>query len=325
MNSLSRELSNILTSVLSVEHSILQKLLAVRQMEQAEEVYTNRGEHSMVENPELGLRPPSPGLPPPPRPDRTHLAVDHTSIIKPGASCLAGKDSVSKMFNKRPSFQGEAGSMSTLQRTPARMPHTKEGGEPTKGITSTLGQHSVRSSVRYHSQPLKPLDTTVDSVHSGYIEDIILSRNKKTKVIKRYVILLFAITNISLVGLSVLGTLMTINNVDYCNCSPSQPALPGPHSLKQAGFVSPDQDSLKQAGFAAPRSVSPDQRLTLHHQHNGRDFTQGQTGPGVKAGLSDKTGPGEETDQDADYSIHIVIENNKTKTKTVDDGEFWAY
>ena len=203
--------------------------------------------------------------------------------------------------------------MSTLQRTPARMPHTKEGGEPTKGITSTLGQHSVRSSVRYHSQPLKPLDTTVDSVHSGYIEDIILSRNKKTKVIKRYVILLFAITNISLVGLSVLGTLMTINNVDYCNCSPSQPALPGPHSLKQAGF-------------AAPRSVSPDQRLTLHHQHNGRDLTQGQTGPGVKAGLSDKTGPGEETGiHDADYSIHIVIENNKTKTKDVDDGEFWAY
>ena len=287
-------------------------------MEQAEEVYTNRGEHSMVENPELGFRPPSPGLPPPPRPDRTHLTMDHNSIIKPGASCLAGKDSVSKFFNKRPSFQGEAGSTSTLQRTPARTPHNKEGGEPTKGMTS------VRSSVRYPSQP-PPLDTTVDSVHSGYIEDIIVSRNKKTKIIKRYVILLFAITNISLVGLSVLGTLMTINSIDYCNCSPSQPALPGPHSLKQAGFVSPDQDSLKQAGFAAPRSVSPDQRLTLHHQHNGRDLTQGQTGPGVQAGFSDKTGPGEETDQDADYSIHIVIDNNKTKTKTVDDGEFWAY
>ena len=126
--------------------------------------------------------------------------------------------------------------------------------------------------------------------------------------------MLFAITNISLVGLSVMGTLMAINSIDYCNCSPtSQPALPGPHSLKQAGF-------------AAPRSVSPDQRLTQDHQHNGRDFTQGQTGPGEKAGLSDKTGPGDETGpQDADYSIHIVIENNKTKTKTVDDGEFWAY
>ena len=107
---------------------------------------------------------------------------------------------------------------------------------------------------------------------------------------------------------------MTINNVDYCNCSPSQPAIPGPHSLKQAGF-------------AAPRSVSPDQdqRLTQDHQHNGRDFTQGQSGPGVQEGFGDKSGPGEEMDQDADYSIHIVIENNKTKTKTVDDGEFWAY
>ena len=298
-------------------------------MEQVEEMYNNMGEHSQVENPELGIRSPSPGFPPPPtppRPERTHLAVDHNSIIKPGASCLAGKDSVSKFFNKRPSFQGEPGSTSTLQRTPDRVPPTKEGGEPTKGISSTLGQHSVRSSVRYHSPPLKPLDTTLDSVPSGYIEDIILSRNKKTKVIKKYVILLFAITNISLVGLSVLGTLMTINNVDYCNCSPSQPALPGPHSLKQAGFVSPDQDSIKQAGFAAPRSVSPDQRLTQDHQHNGRDFTQGQTGPGDKAGLSDQTGPGDEMGpQDADYSIHIVIENNKTKTKTVDDGEFWAY
>ena len=317
MNSLSRELSNILTSVLSVEHSILEKLLFVRQMEQqVEDMYNNMGDHSQVENPEPGLPPPppSPGLPPPPRPEKTHLAMN--SIIKPGATCLEGKDSVSKFF-KRPSFAGEAGSSSTLQRTPARMPHTKEGGDPTKGMG--------RSSVRYSSQP-PVLDTTVDSVHSGYIEDIIVSRNKKTKIIKRYVILLFAITNISLVGLSVMGTLMAINSIDYCNCSPtSQPALPGPHSLKQAGFVSPDQDSLKQAGFAAPRSVSPDQRLTLHHQHNGRDLTQGQTGPGVKAGLSDKTGPGEETDQDADYSIHIVIENNKTKTKTVDDGEFWAY
>ena len=133
MNSLSRELSNILTSVLSVEHSILQKLLVVRNMEQVEEVYTNRGEHSKVENPELGFRPPSPGLPPPPRPDRTHLTMDHNSIIKPGASCLAGKDSVSKLFNKRPSM-GEAGSMSTLQRTPDRIPHTKEDRELTKGM-----------------------------------------------------------------------------------------------------------------------------------------------------------------------------------------------
>ena len=288
--------------------------------QQIEDMYNNMGDQSQVDNPEQGLPPPppSPGLPPPPRPEKTHLAVN--SIIKPGATCLEGKDSVSKFFNKRPSFAGEAGSTSTLQRTPARMPHNKEGGEPTKGMTS------VRSSVRYPSQP-PPLDTTVDSVHSGYIEDIIVSRNKKTKIIKRYVILLFAITNISLVGLSVMGTLMAINSIDYCNCSPtSQPALPGPHSLKQAGFVSPDQDSLKQAGFAAPRSVSPDQRLTQDHQHNGRDFTQGQTGPGEKAGLSDKTGPGDETGpQDADYSIHIVIENNKTKTKTVDDGEFWAY
>ena len=67
MNSLSRELSNILTSVLSVEHSILQKLLVVRQMEQVEEMYNNMGEHSQVENPELGIRSPSPGFPPPPK------------------------------------------------------------------------------------------------------------------------------------------------------------------------------------------------------------------------------------------------------------------
>ena len=82
---LSRELSNILTGVLRVESSILQKLLFVRNMEQVEEIYTNQGEKSKIENPEFEFRPESPELPPPPRPTRPHLAMDHNSIIKPGS------------------------------------------------------------------------------------------------------------------------------------------------------------------------------------------------------------------------------------------------
>ena len=46
---LTRELSQILTRVLSVENSILQRLLVVRRMEQEEEeVYFNRGEKSKL-------------------------------------------------------------------------------------------------------------------------------------------------------------------------------------------------------------------------------------------------------------------------------------
>ena len=111
---LSRELSNILTGVLRVESSKLQKLLFVRNMEQVEEMYTNQGEKSKIENPEFEFRPPSPELPPPPRPARPHLTMDHNSIIKPGSSVLAGRDPVSKLFMKRPSFQGEEGRTSKL-------------------------------------------------------------------------------------------------------------------------------------------------------------------------------------------------------------------
>ena len=67
---LTRELSQILTRVLSVENSILQRLLVVRRMEQEEEeVYVNRGEKSKSENPEFNpefeYRTPTPEPPPP--------------------------------------------------------------------------------------------------------------------------------------------------------------------------------------------------------------------------------------------------------------------
>ena len=304
---LSRELSNILTGVLRVESSILQKLLFVRNMEQVEEMYTNQGEKSKIENPELDFRSESPELPPPPRPARPHLAMDHNSIIKPGSQALAGRDPVSKLFHKRPSFQGEAGCTSTLQRDPERNSNAREDRTSTNGMDPTLGQSSVRGSVRYTT---KPLDVTVDSIHSGYIEDIILSKKKKTKLVNRYVMILFIITNLSLVGLGILGTLMTINHVNPCDCSPRETPMPGHLSLQHAGFdpgysVTPDQD----------------QRLTQDHQHNGRDFQgQGQTGPSDKTGPGDKTGP-----HDADYSIHIVVENNKTNPGSMDDVDFWAY
>ena len=297
---LSRELSNILTGVLRVESSILQKLLFVRNMEQVEEVYTNQGEKSKIENPEFEFRPPSPELPPPPRPARPHLTMDHNSIIKPGSSVLAGRDPVSKLFHKRPSFQGEAGCTSTLQRDPERNSNAREDRDSTNGIDSTLGKSSVRGSVRY----TKPLDVTVDSIHSGYIEDIILSKKKKTKLVNRYVMILFIITNLSLVGLSILGSLLIINHVNPCVCPPSETPMPG-------------HLSLPHAGFAPGYSVSPDQdqRLTQDQPNNGRDI-QGRdtTGPNVE------TGP-----HDADYSIHIVVENNKTNPGSMDDVDFWAY
>ena len=301
---LSCELSQILTRVLSVENSILQKLLVVRRMEQVEEVYTNRGEKSKIENPEFEFRPPTPELPPPPRPDKPNLTMDHrSSIIKPGSSVLAGRDPVSNMFMKRPSFQGEAGRTSTLQRDPERNSNTRADRDSTNGIDSTLGKSSVRGSVRYTT---KPLDVTVDSIHSGYIEDIILSKKKKTRLVNRYVMILFIITNLSLVGLSILGSILILNHVNPCVCPTSDTPMPGHHSQPHAGLA---------PGYSV--YPDPDQRHTQDQPSNGRDF-QGQdtTGP------QDKTGP-----YDSDYSIHIRVENNKTNgyPGSNDVEDFWNY
>ena len=264
-------------------------------MEQAEEVYTSQGDTSKIDNPEFDFRSPSPELPPPPD---THLTMEHNSIIKPGSSALAGRDPVS-MFMKRPSFQGEVGGTSTLQRDPE---NAREGRESTSGIDSTLRNSSYRGSVRYTT---KPLDVTVDSIHSGYIEDIILSKKKKTKLVNRYVMILFIITNLSLVGLSILGSLLIFNHVNPCVCSPSETPMPSHLSLPHAGFA---------PGYSV--SADQDQRLTQDRPtNNGRDI-QGRdtTEPNVE------TGP-----NDADYSIHIVVENNKTEPGSNDVVDFWNY
>ena len=65
---LTRELSGILTRVLNIENSILQRIILVRRMEQQqveEDVYVNRGENRESENPEFEYRTPTPPLPPP--------------------------------------------------------------------------------------------------------------------------------------------------------------------------------------------------------------------------------------------------------------------
>ena len=241
---LSRELSQILTRVLSVENSILQRLLVVRRMEQEEEVYTNRGEKSKTENPEFEFRPPTPELPPPPRPDKPNLTMDHrSSIIKPGASVLAGRDPVSNMFMKRPSFQGEAGRTSTLQREPERNSNiTREDRDSTNGIESTIG----RGSVRY----TKPHDVTVDSIHSGYIEDIILSKKRKARLVSRYVLITFILTNLMLVGFSILGSILVIQHINPCICPASNTPRPSHHSqpyaeLTTGSSVYPDPDQTQ--------------------------------------------------------------------------------
>ena len=65
---LTRELSGILTRVLNIENSILQRIILVRRMEQQHveaDVYVNRGENSEFENPEFEYRGnPTPPLPP---------------------------------------------------------------------------------------------------------------------------------------------------------------------------------------------------------------------------------------------------------------------
>ena len=192
----------------------------------------------------------------------------------------SGSDPVSSMFNKRPSIQDN----STLNRETRRKPTTER--DSSNGRDSIIDRRSVR-----HTK-----DVRVDSVTSEstrYIEEILNSKRQKSKLVSRYVIVTFILTNCMLVGFSILGSIIIIPQINPCICPPSAP------------------------------------RTTHHYQ----DYAQRPTGSEspvlsqTQTQDHDQTSQGTETSQDKtrqenvdkDYSIFIRVEE---KNNTSHD-DFW--
>ena len=240
----------------------------------------------------IGLQPQNS---PPPRPDKPNLTMDHRStIIKPGSPVHSGRDPVSSMFIKRPSIQEETGRTSTLQRETGRNSTiTRENRDSTNGRDSTEG----RGSVRY----TKPHDVTVDSIQSGYIEDIILSKKRKARLVSRYVLITFILTNLMLVGFSIFGSILVMQHINPCICPASNTPRPSHHSQTYAELTT---------GSSVYPTLTQSQTQTQDQPSQGRDI-QGQDTTGL---------------QDKDYSIYIRVENKTNGSPgSPDADDFWNY
>ena len=114
-------------------------------------------------------------------------------------------------------------------------------------------------------------------------------------VINKYIILTFVLTNIMVLGFSILGTILVMNTYNVCHCPPTT----------QAHNRIPDiPDSLH-------RKDSPSMNIKTHHS----DETHADKGPSApqtgRVGLAPVV--------DKDYKITIQVTNN-----TVEPTEdFW--
>ena len=279
---LTRELSSILNRVLHIENSILQRIILVRRMEQQveENIYLNQGDS---ENPD---RNPSPPLPPPPRPDKTPnmtMKKYKTPIIK-DSTLLQGDDPVSRMFQTRPSLQDN----STLSRETRR--NTITGRESSNEGDSVIARESVRYS---KDKPHVRVDS-VTSESTRYIEEILHSKRQKSKLVSRYIIVTFVLTNLMLVGFSILGSMLIIPQINPCICPETSPRTE--HHIQAT--QSPTGSESPVLSQSRPKTQTPD-----HGRNQDTETSQ------------DK----KHDNMDQDYSISYFI---RVENKTHDD--FWT-
>ena len=207
----------------------------------------------------------------------------------------SGRDPVSSMFRKRPSIQEE----STLKRETGRNSTIKRetGRDSTTGRNSTIGKESVR----YTEE--KPHDIRIDSITSEstkYIEEILNSKRRKARLVSRYVIITFILTNLMLVGFSILGSILVMQQINPCICPDNTPR------------------TMHHSQAYAQRPAGSSESPTL---------TQSQTETQTRN--QDQTSQDAETSQDRtrqeirnkDYSIYIRVEN--TTNDSPDSHNFW--
>ena len=120
------------------------------------------------------------------------------------------------------------------------------------------------------------------------------TKKKSNMVINKYIILTFVLTNIMVLGFSVLGTILIMKNHNVCHCAPNT----------QAHIQIPDiQDSLHR-----PPQDSPSMKHHSDETHDQKDTPTLQTG---RVGLPAVV--------DKDYKITIQVSNNTAET----GDDFW--
>ena len=236
---------------------------------------------------------------PPPLPDKNPnltLNLTHRSpIIKKGSPIAAGSPICSGRAPKRPSIQVD----STIGRETGR--------------DSTIGRETRRDSTikretgtRYTKE--KPHDMTFDSIASEstkYMEEILKSKRRKARMVSRYVVATFFLTNLMLVGFSILGSILVMDKLYPCiSCTCEDTTL----------------IRTSQAYAQLPTESSESPTLT---QTQTRTQTQAQTSQGNAETSQETKGQTNRKRQETrnkDYTISILVQN------TTDDSpvDFWS-
>ena len=222
---------------------------------------------------------------PPPRPDKTPnmtMKKYKTPIIKDSALC-SEDDPVSRMFHTRPSLQDN----STLTRETRR--NTITGRESSNERDSVIAKE-----VRYSKDKPHVRVDSVTSESTRYIEEILHSKRQKSKLVSRYIIVTFILTNLMLVGFSILGSMLIIPQINPCICPETSPRTE--HHIQAT--QSPTGSESPVLSQSRPKTQTPD-----HGRNQDTETSQ------------DK----KHDNMDQDYSISYFI---RVENKTHDD--FWT-
>ena len=271
---ITKDLSDILNRLLYIESDILNRLLLVRNMESAhvnaDVVYANQSGQDSSEGFEFRSGNDSPPPPPPPLPIKaptlTLTLPKRTPIITTPGSPRATE------FPKYPGQSPRIGTKYNWDR------------QDTSFDTATSKES------QYVEHPYKECLLLNNCLRT--IQEQENTKKKSNMVINKYIILTFVLTNIMVLGFSILGTILVMNNYNICHCAPNT----------QAHIQIPDiPDSLHR-----PQD-SPSMKHHSDDTHDKKDTPTLQTG---RVGLPAVA--------DRDYKITISVSN-----KTADTEDFW--
>ena len=279
---ITKDLSDILNRLLHIESDILNRLLLVRNMESAhvnaDVVYANQSGQDSSEGFEFRSGNDSPPPPPPPLPIKAPtltltLPMRPNNITTPGSPRVTG----SPRATGSPKYPGQSPRIGTKYNWDS---------QDTSFNTATSKES------QYVEQPYKERLLLHNYLRTIQVQET--TKKKSNMVINKYIILTFVLTNIMVLGFSILGTILVMNNYNICHCAPNT----------QAHIQIPDiPDSLHR-----PQD-SPSMKHHSDDTHDKKDTPTLQTG---RVGLPAVA--------DRDYKITISVSNKTAETGTED---FW--
>ena len=229
----------------------------------------------------MGTTPPPP--PPEKAPNLTLNLPKRSPIIKPGSPIAEG----SPLAEGSPRAIGRA---------------TKSHKYPSIQVDLGTGTGTGTKYTRDRTQDTS-FETVISNESSKYVEELIRSKKRKNKVVSKYVIATFFLTNIMILGFSILGTILVMDKFHPCLCADTPIRTSQAHvQLPVEPTESPSlKNSEAQNRQGHTRTYQDTKGNTGTHQD-----TQGQTRKHLDA-------------VDKDYTISILVQNT-----TADSDDFWS-